>query len=218
MIDEILPPVVVAEEAFADPAGVQLFPEEDARVVRAVASRRKEFTTTRHCARASLRRLGVAPVPIVPGERGAPQWPSGVVGSMTHCEGYRAAAIARQRDVATIGIDAEPHERLPVGVLGVVTVAAERLMLARLAVAVPAVCWDRLLFSAKESIYKAWFPLTKKWLDFAEAEVVIDPRAGRFVAHLLVPGPMIGGRRYQEFDGRYVVKDGLIVTALTVIA
>lgn len=137
---------------------------------------------------------------------------------MTHCVGYRAAAIAYQRDVVTIGIDAEPHERLPAGILGLVTVPSERLMLARLAVAAPEVFWDRLLFSAKESIYKGWFPLTRRWLDFDDVEVVIDPRAGRFAAQLLVPGPIIGGRPYQEFDGRYVVRDGLMVTAITVIA
>ena len=216
MIDELLPPVVVAEEAFADPAGVRLFPEEDANVARAVASRRSEFTTTRHCARTALRRLGLAPAAILPGERGAPQWPPGVVGSMTHCVGYRAAAIADQREVVTVGIDAEPHERLPVDVLRFVTVAEERLMLARLAAGAPTVCWDRLLFSAKESVYKAWFPLTRKWLDFDETEVVIDPQGGRFTAQLLVPGPVIGGRRQQEFEGRYVVRSGLIVTAMTV--
>lgn len=218
LIDEVVPPVVVTEEEFVDPPGLWLFQEEEASVARAVASRRQEFTTTRHCARRALRRLGLAPVSIVPGERGAPRWPSGVVGSMTHCAGYRAAALAHQRDVVTTGIDAEPHERLPEGVLHVVTVASERSMLARLERSAPRVCWDRLLFSAKESTYKAWFPLTRRWLGFEEAEVVIDPGVGRFVARLLVPGPTIGGRQRQELEGQYVVRGGLVVTAVTVTA
>ncbi|MCW6010458.1 4'-phosphopantetheinyl transferase superfamily protein [Micromonospora sp. CPCC 205371] len=218
MLEEILPPSVVAEEAFADPPGVPLFPEEAAAVANAVAKRRDEFTTARYCARAALRRLGVAPVPILPGERGAPRWPAGIVGSMTHCLGYRAAALARRRDVVTIGIDAEPHEPLPNGVLDAVSVEAERALLARLALDAPGVHWDRLLFSAKESVYKAWYPLTGRWLDFTEADVAIDPAVAGFTARLLVPGPVVAGVECREFAGRYLVRGGLVVTAIAVLA
>jgi 4'-phosphopantetheinyl transferase EntD len=218
VLEEILPSAVVAEEAFADPPGVPLFPEEAAAVANAVAKRRDEFTTARSCARAALRRLGVAPVPILPGERGAPRWPAGIVGSMTHCLGYRAAALARRRDVVTIGIDAEPHEALPDGVLDAISIEAERAMLARLALDAPRVHWDRLLFSAKESVYKAWYPLTGRWLDFAEADVAIDPAVAGFTARLLVPGPVVAGREHREFAGRYLVRGGLVVTAIAVLA
>ena len=54
---------------------------------------------------------------------------------------------------------------------------------------VPHVHWDRLLFSAKESVYKAWFPLARRWLGFEDAVVMIDPSAGTFQARLLVVGP-----------------------------
>lgn len=217
MLEEILPPAVVAEEAFADPPGVPLYPEEAAAVANAVAKRRDEFATARYCARAALRRLGVAPVPILPGERGAPGWPAGIVGSMTHCLGYRAAALARRRDVVTIGIDAEPHDALPDGVLDAVSLTEERALLARLALDAPRVHWDRLLFSAKESVYKAWYPLTGRWLDFSEADVVIDPAAAGFTARLLVPGPVVAGREIREFSGRYLVRGGLVVTAITLL-
>jgi 4'-phosphopantetheinyl transferase EntD len=150
VIQELLPPAVVAVEAFQDPPGVALFPAEEAAVARAVAKRRSEFTTVRHCARTALAGLGLPAGPIVPGPRGAPQWPAGIVGSMTHCAGYRAAAVARSREVATLGIDAEPNEPLPDGVLDSVTVAEERTWLAELAARRPEVSWDRLVFSAKE--------------------------------------------------------------------
>ena len=91
-------------------------------------------------------------------------------------------------------------------------------MLERLAVEAPEVCWDRLLFSAKESVYKAWYPLTGRWLDFAEAEVLIDPASARFVARLLVPGPVVAGRKWQEFAGSYVVRNGLVLTAVAILA
>jgi 4'-phosphopantetheinyl transferase EntD len=218
VIAEILPPVVVAVEAFGDLPGVTLFPQEEAVVARAVDKRRREFSTARGCARTALARLGLAPVPVLPGLRGAPQWPAGVVGSITHCDGYRAAAVARVQDVVTVGLDAEPADSLPSGVLGVVSVADERAWIRELSVARPAVCWDRLLFSAKESVYKAWFPLTRRWLDFDQAVITVDPVTGTFTASLLVPGPTIDGRELTGFTGRWMVGNGLVLTAIAVLA
>jgi 4'-phosphopantetheinyl transferase EntD len=214
VLEEILPPPVVAEESFVDPPDVVLFPEEAAAVARAVAKRRNEFATARHCARAALSRLGVPAAPIVPGAHGAPGWPVGIVGSMTHCAGYRAAAVARREDVVSIGVDAEPHDVLPDLVIDAVAGAAELARLERLARAVPDVCWDRLLFSAKESVYKAWYPLTGRWLDFKEADVTVDAGASAFTARLLVPGPVVAGRECREFGGRFLVRHGLVITAV----
>ncbi|HEX6452667.1 MAG TPA: 4'-phosphopantetheinyl transferase superfamily protein, partial [Trebonia sp.] len=172
MIEELLPFGVEWAEEFGDPAEVALFPEEEAAVARAVGKRRQEFGSARNCAREALGRLGVPPAPILPGEKGAPQWPDGVVGSITHCAGYRAAVVARARDLLTVGIDAEPAGgALPDGVLDRVSLPAERAMLGELSAAAPGVSWDRLLFSAKESVYKAWFPLARRWLGFEDAEI-----------------------------------------------
>jgi 4'-phosphopantetheinyl transferase EntD len=216
MIEELLRPPVVAVEAFADPPDGTLFPEEEAVIARAVDKRRREFTTARWCARRALARIDVPPAPILPGQRGAPGWPAGVVGSMTHCAGYRAAAVARAGDVVTIGVDAEPNEPLPEGVLTSVSDPQERAALAALARTAPGVHWDRLLFSAKESVYKAWFPLARKWLGFEEAVVTIEPVAGAFAARLLVPGPVVAGERLSGFTGRWLARDGLVVTAIVV--
>jgi 4'-phosphopantetheinyl transferase EntD len=216
MIGEVLPPPVAAAEVFGNPPGATLFPEEEAAVSKAVEKRRQEFTAVRYCARAAMARLGLPAVPIVPGPRGAPQWPPGVVGSMTHCPGYRAAAVARVSEVITLGLDAEPHEALPPEVHGLVTIPAERSQLTALAAAVPSVAWDRVLFSVKESVYKAWFPLMRCWLGFEEACVSIDPADGTFSARLLVDGPVLSGRRLDAFTGSWLVRNGLIVTAVCV--
>ena len=95
MIEHILPATVKAYDTFDDPPGTMLFPEEERLITRAVEKRRKEFTTARLCARKAMERLGVAPVPVLSGLRGEPLWPQGVIGSITHCAGYRAAALAR---------------------------------------------------------------------------------------------------------------------------
>ena len=95
---------------------------------------------------------------------------------------------------------------------------AERRRLAGLAAADPARCWDRLLFCAKESVYKAWFPLARRWLGFEEADITIDPAAATFTAMLLVPGPAVGGSTVGAFRGNFAVGNGLIVTAVSVPA
>ena len=218
MIGDILPPQVAVEEAFGDVPHVMLFPDEEAVIANAVEKRRSEFATARACARAALAKLGVPAVPIVPGLRGAPQWPPGVVGSITHCAGYRASAVARDLDVVTIGVDAEPHGELPPGVLEAVASRSEQGKLAALAAAMPDVCWDRMLFSAKESVYKAWFPLTRRWLGFEDASVTIDPVNQTFTARLLVDGPVVNRAVLTGFTGRWLVSDGLIVTAIVIPA
>jgi 4'-phosphopantetheinyl transferase EntD len=222
MLHDIVPSAVAVAESFADLTEPPLFAEESAVIARAVDKRRREFTTTRICARTALARLGLPPGPILPGPRGAPRWPAAVVGSLTHTEGYRAAAVARVADLAAIGIDAEPDAELPDGVLSAIALDDERLMVEALRERMPDRYWDRLLFCAKEAVYKVWFPLTQAWLDFTEARVTLHPAVagatGRFAAELLVPGPVIAGQRLAGFTGRWVAANGLLVTAITVPA
>ncbi|WP_369250524.1 4'-phosphopantetheinyl transferase [Streptomyces sp. R41] len=226
MMEELLPESVVVVESYGDDGveGATLYPEEQALLRGAVQKRRREFTAVRTCARRAMEKLGMPVGPVLPGERGAPQWPSGLIGSMTHCDGYSAAALARATDLASLGIDAEPHLALPAGVLDVVALPTEVGRLDRLAAETPDVHWDRLLFSAKESVYKAWFPLTRKWLDFSEADIDLVQGAGsagpalsgRFHAQLLVPGPLVDGLPVEAFDGRWTVQRGLVATVVTV--
>jgi 4'-phosphopantetheinyl transferase EntD len=217
MMSDMVPPPVAVSEAFGDLPDVSLFPEEAAVIARAIEKRRREFATSRACARAALAKLGVPPAPILPGPRGAPRWPAGVVGSITHCAGYRASAVALDRDVVTIGVDAEPHERLPAGVREAVAFDGERDRLEALEARSPDTCWDRILFCAKEAVYKAWFPLTHRWLGFEQACVDLDPVNGTFRALLLVDGPVVDGGALTSFEGRWLVSDSLIGTAVVVL-
>ena len=210
MIELILPPGVATAAAYDDPAEAVLLAEEEPAVARAVDKRRREFTTVRWCARRALADLGLPPAPIIPGDKGAPRWPDGVVGSMTHCDGYRAAAVARAGDMAAIGIDAEPYGPLPGGVLDVIAREEELPRLDELRRAAPNVHWDRLLFCAKEAVYKAWFPVARRWLGFEDATLVLDP-GGTFTAELLVRDAPFDG-----FTGRWASANGLIAAAIAV--
>ncbi|MEU1513110.1 4'-phosphopantetheinyl transferase superfamily protein [Streptomyces sp. NPDC005811] len=206
LIERLLPSYVAGAEARVDAADDSPHPEERAAVAGVSEGRRREFTTVRLCARRALTALGRAPVPLVPDARGVPRWPDGVVGSMTHCRGYRAAVVARRCDVRALGVDAEPCRPLREGVLGTVSLPGERARLAALTASHPRLaCWDRLLFCAKEAVYKAWFPDTGTALTFRDVTVSFDPADHTFRATVLAPDRC-------EFSGRWLAADGLLVT------
>jgi 4'-phosphopantetheinyl transferase EntD len=150
--------------------------------------------------------LGVPESPVLQGQRGEPLWPAGVFGSITHCEGYCAAVVTSSKNYGSIGIDAEPNEPLPPGVADLIAVQAEKTWLQDAPQG--AVCWDRLLFSIKESIYKTWFPVERCWLDFDQAVVEIDPGASTFKSAILHPRSLFP----DVIEGRYLVTNSLLLT------
>lgn len=223
MIDDILPAVAVAAESFGSPSERELFPAEAAVIATADPVRRREFAAGRTVARAALARLHAPAGPVLPGRAGEPRWPDGVVGSITHCAGYRACAVGRAREMAAIGIDAEPCMALADGLLMAVAGDAERAWLAELSTAGQGTPWDRVLFSAKESVYKAWYPHTGEHPGLRSMTVRICS-AGTFVADLPRgymasasghPGGS-GGPPVARLTGRWLVGSGLIVTAVSI--
>jgi 4'-phosphopantetheinyl transferase EntD len=209
---------LVYAELYHDPPDLVPLPEEEPLIARSVASRRNEFVTVRHCARVAMGQLGLEQSPILKGEKGEPCWPDGVVGSLTHCEGYRGAVVGRRSAVRSVGIDAEPHGVLPSGVLDAISLPAERREIAGLP---EGPHWDRILFCAKEATYKAWFPLTRRWLGFEDAHITFDideedasGGAGNFVSRILVDPAALSGPPLTELTGRWSVSGGLALTAI----
>ena len=216
MIEALVPGAACAE-MYSDAPESAMFPIEAATVAKAVAERRREFGTVRYCARQALKRMGVPAAPILPDVDRAPRWPAGVVGSMTHCAGYRAAAVARSDKLCGLGIDAEPHAAVPEGALELVLRDEERARLLAFADAYPDLHWDRILFCAKEAVYKAWFPLTRRWLGFTDVSTTLH-LDGTFLARLHVPPPSVAGLDLDSFRGRWAVGRGLVVAATSVPA
>ncbi len=212
------PPLACAEHHgelvdLREPPGL---PAERAAIAHAVAARRGDYLVVRDCARLALAELGLPPAPIGTGAGREPLWPDGVVGSLTHCTGYRGAVLAHRSEVRAVGLDAEPHQPLPPDVLGVISRPEERSRLTGLAGADPCTHWDRLLFCAKEAVYKAWFPLTGQWLGFEHASVRFDPVGLRFSVALTPPDPVPGDTRPAGFEGRWTIGNGLVLAAVVV--
>jgi 4'-phosphopantetheinyl transferase EntD len=215
LLSDVLPDTVAVAEMYTDPPELAPLPQEEPLIARSVAKRRNEFITVRHCARLALGELGLPPVPILKGDKGEPCWPDGVVGSLTHCEGFRGAAVGRRAQVRSVGIDAEPHDVLPNGVLDAISLPAER---AEIGAMPSGLHWDRILFCAKEATYKAWFPVTRRWLGFEDAHIVFDVdgsgTAGGFVSRILIDGKAVSGPSLSALPGRWSVQGGLALTAI----
>ncbi|WAC89846.1 4'-phosphopantetheinyl transferase family protein [Mycobacterium sp. Aquia_213] len=221
LVSSVLPATVETahsmaySEVYSDPPGLAPLPEEEPLVAKSVAKRRNEFVTVRYCARIALGELGLPPVPILKGDKGEPCWPDGVVGSLTHCTGYRGAVVGRSAAVRSVGIDAEPHDVLPNGVLDAISLPAERTEIPQ---AMPdGLHWDRILFCAKEATYKAWYPLTKRWLGFEDAHISFEadgPAGGTFVSQILIDPEALSGPPLTALRGRWSVDRELVLTAI----
>lgn len=203
MLQCLLPPSVAVVETRDDVDPSTLHTDEAAAVARAVPARQREFATGRACARAALAQIGQPAGPLIRGAEGEPMWPSGVVGSITHCVRYRAAAVARRRDILALGIDAEPHLPMPDSL----TWFGEGHELP----AATGVHWDRLAFSALEAAAKAWWSMTGGWVDLARSRAAVMPD-GTFVAHLCKTDAAAPWAAM----GRWSVADGLLFTAVVV--
>jgi 4'-phosphopantetheinyl transferase EntD len=211
VIDGSLPSGVATAEAFGDPVAPPLLPGDvdPAEAARWGEGRRREFAAGRALARRALLAAGLEPVAVARDARGAPVWPPGAVGSVTHCAGYAAAAVGPARRVRALGVDAEPALPLPAGVLDEIALPDERADLRRLARARPDGCWDRLLLCAKEAVYKAWNPLTGRWLGFEDVRITVHA-GGTFATSVPGAGPRVGRLRLR---GRWARRDGLLLAA-----
>lgn len=215
LISAIIPAPAVAVDTREEAVDADLMSGESQAVAEAVPARKQEFTTARMCARQAMAQLKFPPYPIPSGPRGEPQWPPGLVGSITHTKGYRGAVLGLATDFVTIGIDAEPNEPLPDGVLDAISLPRERVWIHEHLASAPEVRWDRLLFCLKEAVYKAWYPLARCWLDFDDALITVDATERTFTARLRVVGPTVHGQKLSSFSGRWLAGHGLLFAAIT---
>lgn len=190
-----------------------MHPDEAAFIGHATPRRQAEFATVRWCARQCFHELG-RPFdgPLLPLEDRRPTWPTGLVGSFTHCDGFRAAAVA-ESSLGGLGIDAEPNQALPDRVIRRVAHEGEQVHLAQLAELNPSIAWDRLLFSAKEAVFKAWHPLIDIWIGFLDAELTFDPRERTFRATVQ---PSQAAVETVYLDGGFVADEHHVLTSVVV--
>ena len=138
-------------------------------------SRKEHYRSGRICAGEVLSKLGTIGQPVLrdPQTR-EPLWPEGISGTITHSGNWAAAAAGKTSDVSGIGIDLEDLERqVDSRISRHVCIPEEQKWLQE--------CGEdfleqnlKIIFSAKESIFKAFFPYTRTYLHFHDARILME--------------------------------------------
>ena len=193
----------------------RLLPEENT-IAESFGSqkRREEFTLGRICAHRALSRFGLESVPILRNsETREPCWPNSVWGSITHSAGFAAVAVGLKKEINGIGIDLESFSSsLDIKISRHVCVDSELEWLESLSTK-QARRALRIIFSAKESIFKCLYPRTKTYFSFKDAEVFVNDEEKNFSFKILKSFPW---KIQQEFSqhGRYSEKDKMLLTSV----
>jgi 4'-phosphopantetheinyl transferase EntD len=176
---------------------------------RCSEDRIREFTAGRTCARSCIAALGFERFPILRGPSREPVWPLGTIGSITHSADFCASVATQVTFMRSIGIDAEPHDALPTEIRGMILTVVERTWLESMPIS--NIQWSRLIFSIKESVFKAWFPITQTWLDFLDVSTTIDTSTQTFCATINHDLAIVHG--LQEIHGAFAIGRDLLLSA-----
>ena len=115
-----LPGVAVGHRLISPGDEHALLKEEVPALAASVVKVRRASGAARIVARQLLTQLGYANCALPKGPAGAPVWPAGIVGSLSHDSRVAVAAVGMRADVGALGIDVEPAECLPSELLDLV--------------------------------------------------------------------------------------------------
>lgn len=187
-----------------------------ASIQRSVAKRQAEFLAGRLCARAALQQLDHLDFIPAIGEDRAPVWPGHISGSITHSTGHAAAIVGRKAQWRGLGMDLENvlslerAERLAGEIL-----TADEMQRMALIPREQIALLVTLTFSAKESLFKALYPIVQKRFYFEHAEVVEWSESGVVRLRLLtdLSSEWCDGT---ELVGQFAVADGQLLSLVAI--
>lgn len=193
LLSRLLAPGLFGAELCDTGQSLHLHPEEERLVAGAAQKRRRDFTLGRACAHAALAQLQQSSGPILKAENGAPCWPAGLTGSITHTKGYAAALAARSCDYAGVGLDAERIGGVTADLWPRLFGPDERDYLLQQPDPDRAAT---ILFCAKEACHKAGGARVLRFLDFQVT---------------LAEGSLVARRGAQDFHGRFGAEGDLVL-------
>lgn len=208
----MLPPQISVAEIGNAKEAPSLFPSERTQAAAFTLERRYEFAMGRQCARAALAALGFPPTEIPAGRNREPVWPAGVRGSLSHASGAWAAAVALRSDILSLGLDIDTDEALPEETAEEIVRRDERAQ--PTPIGMPIELWEKIVFSAKESVFKAWFPATGTWLGFPDCRIGVED-SGTITAEVITARPTFWPK---ETLGSWSVNAGYVRTSVWIPA
>ncbi len=209
----LFPESVVTAEMKVVPVMINcIYPTERTFIQAAHNRRQYEFIAGRLGARAALEGFGITNFPILIGNGGAPCWPQGIVGSISHTKTNCGICIARRSSVRGLGLDIEDVVPMDSTMLRQILTEIEYNWL----MSQPSFQHIRLactLFSAKECYYKCQYPITRSWLNFHDITVSLNIRASCFSINVLNKDSKPPG--INRPLGHFSYQDNTVFTALT---
>jgi 4'-phosphopantetheinyl transferase EntD len=201
LLRAVIPPGVFSASLADGGQSLQLQGAETALMIHAASSRQREFALGRACARAALAALGHGDAMLGRRADGAPLWPCGVVGSISHTRGLAVALAAPADAFRGLGVDVEQQGRVTPDLYRLLFDSGERTQLAGMAEP------DRdrlaaLCFSAKEACCKIWLDRHGASLPFTAIRVTMA--GGDFIAEC-------PARNHAPLAGRAALGDGLVL-------
>lgn len=179
---------------------------EGAYIDSMAEKRQFEFSSGRHCAHRCQEVLDLKPAPILRLER-TPVWPSASYrGSISHCDIAAVATITTEQK--GIGVDIERTDRVKEKLFDALFTKSEKKHLSSLPEEAANVA-PTVLFSAKESGYKAIFPIGGQFIGFHEATITVDWSRQTFtieyLGHHAANRALNSGTGYWQIQGEYVL-------------
>ena len=152
LIDTLIP----AEKALIDPTWSE--------------KRRQQFILGRTAARKALCHTNASDLPVlIASESHAPVWPHGIVGSITHTHSIGISCVSPSQDIKALGIDIETISDRALGVIERIATPEEQKLITDLSdPKTAALC----LFTIKEALYKALWPIVKRYIGFQEVSII----------------------------------------------
>ncbi|WP_240700321.1 4'-phosphopantetheinyl transferase family protein [Sphingomonas gei] len=213
LLATICPNFAIGAEIRSFRGGVFVSEENELHVRNASQKRRDEFAAGRSCAAAALKSLGASSLEVGREPGGAPIWPYGATGSISHTDQIAAALVASAKEVRTIGLDVEQIGAVKSDLWPSLFSGAERTKLAQTSDLFAQSVLATMLFAAKEAFYKAQWPITRQWIDFLEVEVEV--RGGNFVVHCQKHTAWEQGTRGPVL-GAFAISDDVVAAVILV--
>ncbi len=199
--------------AAADPRAPMppLMGDEVLAIEHVTSARAREFGAGRDAARAAMELLGYAPRPVLQGEDRAPVWPAGLTGSITHTDRSCLAVVTDAPEILALGVDLELTTPLNPALWPEICTADEMTWLSSLGPSQRG-HFAKLIFSAKESVYKAQFQISRTLIDFHAISLSIDLQNRAFAAKLQQTLP--GFAKGDILNGCFAILSDHFVTAV----
>ncbi|VAW95228.1 hypothetical protein MNBD_GAMMA22-7 [hydrothermal vent metagenome] len=186
MINSLLPNNIACEFLNESTSNLFVHEAEVKSIQHASKKRVTEFLNARHCAHKALIKIGYTQnAAILQGTKGEPLWPKSIIGSITHCKGYYAAVVSFNKFIVGIGIDAELNMDISQKLILTTQTENEIFTNTKISNKSPNFFLNKLVFSAKESVFKFLFPIVKRYIKFKEIEINLNINKKTFSVILL---------------------------------